>query len=255
MNERVLVKLGGSILTDKAGNCAINHDRLAAIAQAIAAWREDEVILVHGAGSCGHPEAKQHHLDIGLDQNNKQGIYVTHHAVRTLNDAVVSALRASGAEAIGIHPLDACVANNGRIISFECGAVELLVQHGIIPVLHGDVGMDRSRGACIISGDQLVRYLPQVMQIDRIGLATDVPGVLDGSGSVVPRIDRASACALDIGTSGNTDVTGGMRGKIEELLALADSGIVSHIFHVSRLSDFLAGREHGGTVVCPPPQD
>jgi isopentenyl phosphate kinase len=255
MKERVLVKLGGSIITDKSGTCEISHDRLSAIAQAICARNENGLILVHGAGSCGHPEAKRHHLDIGLDQHNKEGIYVTHHAVRTLNDAVVSALRAGGAEAIGIHPLDACVANNGRIISFECGAVELLVQHGIIPVLHGDVGMDRSRGACIISGDQLVRYLPQVMQIDRIGLATDVMGVLDGNMAVVPRIDRASACALNIGTSGNTDVTGGMKGKIEELLALADNGIASHIFHVSRLGDFLAARDHGGTVVCPSDQD
>jgi isopentenyl phosphate kinase len=255
MKERVLVKLGGSILTDKSGTCEINRDSLAAIAKDISAWKENEVILVHGAGSCGHPEAKHHHLDIGLDQNNKQGIYVTHHAVRILNDAVVSALRAHGAEAIGIHPLDACVANNGRIISFECGAVELLVQHGIIPVLHGDVGMDRSRGACIISGDQLVSYLPQVMQIDRIGLATDVSGVLDGQNAVVPWIDRTSVRELDIGTSGNTDVTGGMRGKIEELLALADRGIASHIFHVSRLGDFLAERDHGGTTVRPSRQD
>ncbi|MDG6258097.1 MAG: isopentenyl phosphate kinase [Methanomicrobiaceae archaeon] len=255
MKERVLVKLGGSIITDKSGDCEINHERLSGIARAICARNGNDLILVHGAGSCGHPEAKRHHLDIGLDQHNKQGIYVTHHAVRALNDAVVSALRAHGAEAIGIHPLDACVANNGRIISFECGAVELLVQHGIIPVLHGDVGMDRSRGACIISGDQLVRYLPQVLQIHRIGLATDVPGVLDGDNSVVRRIDRATACELNIGMSGNTDVTGGMKGKIEELLALAESGIVSHIFHVSRLADFLAGRDHGGTRVCPTGQD
>jgi isopentenyl phosphate kinase len=40
-----------------------------------------------------------------------------------------------------------------------------------------------------------------------------------------------------------------MKGKIDELLGLAKSGIVADIFHVSRLGDFLAGNDHGGTKV------
>jgi isopentenyl phosphate kinase len=40
-----------------------------------------------------------------------------------------------------------------------------------------------------------------------------------------------------------------MRGKIDELLGLADAGIGSDIFHVSRIPDFLKGSGHGGTIV------
>jgi isopentenyl phosphate kinase len=40
-----------------------------------------------------------------------------------------------------------------------------------------------------------------------------------------------------------------MRGKINELLGLAGAGIGSDIFHVSRISDFLAGTDHGGTKI------
>jgi isopentenyl phosphate kinase len=47
----------------------------------------------------------------------------------------------------------------------------------------------------------------------------------------------------------HTDVTGGMRGKINELLGLADAGIGSDIFHVSRVGDFLSGNDHGGTKI------
>jgi isopentenyl phosphate kinase len=47
----------------------------------------------------------------------------------------------------------------------------------------------------------------------------------------------------------HTDVTGGMRGKMNELLGLAQAGIESEIFHVSRISDFLAGTSTGGTLV------
>jgi isopentenyl phosphate kinase len=115
-------------------------------------------------------------------------------------------------------------------------------------VIHGDVVMDLSRGACIVSGDQLVRYLAAALLISRVGLATDVPGVLDG-GRVVPEITRQTIATLHIGDSLHTDVTGGMRGKIDELLALADAGTESEIFHVSRVRDFLCGAATGGTRV------
>jgi isopentenyl phosphate kinase len=44
-------------------------------------------------------------------------------------------------------------------------------------------------------------------------------------------------------------VTGGMEGKVRELLMLARNGTSSVIFHVDRIGDFLDGRPHGGTVV------
>ena len=118
----------------------------------------------------------------------------------------------------------------------------------MVPVIHGDVVMDLSKGACIVSGDQLVRYLAVGLAISRVGLATDVPGVLDGE-RVVPEITRDTMPTLRIGNSMHTDVTGGMRGKINELLELADAGIGADIFHVSRVADFLAGASHGGTMV------
>ncbi|MBN2735171.1 MAG: isopentenyl phosphate kinase family protein [Methanomicrobiaceae archaeon] len=248
MAELIILKLGGSVITDKSGRCSVDIERISALAEEISARKDIFPIIVHGAGSCGHPEAKEHHLDKGLDQTNKAGIFITHHAVRQLNDAVVNALRASGVEAVGLHPLDACTAKNGRLISFECGPIELLVKNGIVPVLHGDVAMDEERGACIVSGDQLISYLAGSISVDRIGLATDVPGVLE-DGRVISHIDAVSARNLKINESGNTDVTGGMRGKIDELLTLAEKGIESNIFHVSRTGDFLDGRDHGGTVV------
>jgi isopentenyl phosphate kinase len=62
-------------------------------------------------------------------------------------------------------------------------------------------------------------------------------------------ITRDSLQKLTIGSSNHTDVTGGMKGKIDELLGLADAGIGSEIFHVSRIPDFLCGAGHGGTIV------
>jgi len=248
MSDRVIIKLGGSILTDKSADCAINRKSLATIAAAVAAAGTEGIVIVHGAGSCGHPEAKRYRLDRGAAAGRTEGIFVTHRAVSGLNAEVVAALRGEGVAAIGVHPLHAGVAEDGRLVAFGCRQLEEMLALGMVPVIHGDVVMDLSRGACIVSGDQLVRYLATGLAVGRVGLATDVPGVLDG-GRVVPEITRQTAASLHIGDSQHTDVTGGMRGKIEELLGLADAGIGSDIFHVSRLADFLAGAPHGGTRV------
>jgi isopentenyl phosphate kinase len=248
MSDRIMLKLGGSVITDKSGDCVIDEGRLASIASSIAKARQGGLLIVHGAGSCGHPEAKRYRLDEGVTPGHADGVFVTHHAVLKLNMAVVAALREQGIDAVGIHPLHVAYADNGRLVAFEYRHLDRMLTLGIVPVIHGDVVMDHTRGTCIISGDQLVRYLAPRLGMHRVGLATDVPGVLDG-GVVVPAITPASISTLQIGSSSYTDVTGGMRGKINELLDLARSGIEAEIFHVSRISDFLSGRDCGGTNV------
>ena len=245
---RVVLKLGGSVVTDKAGDCAVRTDRIGECAGEIARRPGIQVILVHGAGSCGHPQAHRHRLDQGVPPGDLAGIPETHHAVADLNRAVVDALRRAGREAVGIHPLGHCVAASGRLQHPDWRQVGLMLSLGVTPVLHGDVVMDTVRGASIISGDQLVSSLARALSPDRVGLATDVPGVLGGTGAVVGRIRRGEGKGL-AGGSRNTDVTGGMEGKLEELLALADAGISSSIFHASRIGDFLDGHPHGGTTV------
>jgi isopentenyl phosphate kinase len=236
MSDRILLKLGGSVITDKGGDCTINRDRLGQVAAAIAGADLDDILIIHGAGSCGHPEARRYHLDRGAAAGQTEGIFVTHRAISRLIAAV------------GVHPLHAGVADKGRLVAFENRHLKKMLSLGMVPVIHGDVVMDLSQGACIVSGDQLVRYLAVALKCDRVGLATDVPGVLDG-GRVVPVITPETATALQIGNSLHTDVTGGMRGKMNELLELAQAGIGSDIFSVSQLKSFLAGTGHGGTQV------
>ncbi|WP_321506118.1 isopentenyl phosphate kinase [uncultured Methanoregula sp.] len=248
MSEPMILKLGGSVITDKSADCAVNRGCLAMIAAAIAQARTSGIVVIHGAGSCGHPEARRYHLDTGASRGQTDGIWVTHRVVSSLNDEVVRALREEGVAAVGIHPLHTAVADNGRLVSFEHRHLEKMLALGMVPVIHGDVVMDMTRGACIVSGDQLVRYLALALHITCVGLATDVPGVLDGN-RVVPKITRGTVLNLHIGNSKHTDVTGGMSGKLYELLELANAGIGSDIFHVSRTSDFLNGNDHGGTHV------
>ncbi|MBR1368504.1 uridylate kinase [Methanocalculus chunghsingensis] len=248
MSKTIVLKLGGSVITEKQNPGVIHTTRLQAIAETIAHHRDLPLIIVHGAGSCGHPEAHQYRIPDGVGRENAAGIGETHRAVAGLNSTVVSILRDAGIDAVGVHPLCGSFAEEGRLISFETRQLAMMADLGIVPVLHGDVVMDRKRGGCIISGDQLVLRIAEGVRAERVGLATDVAGVLS-EGEVVRMMTRSTADAVDLGDSEKMDVTGGMRGKVQELLALADTGIMSSIFHIERLGDFLAGDDHGGTEI------
>ncbi len=154
-------------------------------------------------------------------------------------------------EAVSIHPLHGCETSDGELIPHSAGHLRRMIELGLVPVIHGDVVMDQVRGACIVSGDQLIRVLAEDLEMDRVGLATDVPGLLAEDGSVVRELRRSMAHQVTIGRSDNIDVTGGMEGKIAELLSLADHGIRFEIFHISQIEAFLAGEEHGGTRILP----
>jgi len=108
--------------------------------------------------------------------------------------------------------------------------------------------MDRRAGASIISGDQLATYLAVRFRAARIGLGTAVDGVL-ADGAVVPLITRANFESVrpHIQGSEGTDVTGGMLGKVLELLAIKIE-IDSYIFNASKenvIAGFLSGGEPG----------
>ncbi|MCU0632113.1 MAG: isopentenyl phosphate kinase [Methanolinea sp.] len=247
MSEGLLLKLGGSVLTEKRRAGVADSQAIVKIAAEIAAYPDSPLCIVHGAGSFGHPEAHQYGLARGAGRNNRQGIAITHRAVCRLNQMMVGALLEAGADAIGIHPLSGSWARAGRLVSLETRPLQRLMEMGIIPVLHGDVVMDEVQGAAIVSGDQIIRYLGEHLPFARIGLATDVQGVLSGDGRVITEISGIIDPEVIAGGSSHMDVTGGMGGKIRELQELASHGVPSEVFHVSRLPDFLHARPHGGT--------
>jgi isopentenyl phosphate kinase len=226
-----VLKIGGSILTDKTRGDAARQDEISRVAREIAS-RPEDLVLVHGAGSFGHIPAKKY----GLPQNvSPEGLRVTHDSVARLNDLMVKALSRAGVDSLPVHPLSCLLLSNGRIESFALGPLKAMLEDGLMPVLHGDVAMDATRKAGIVSGDQLVSYLAGALEAEVVAVGCDVEGVLL-SGKPLAEISRRDLPAMEsvIGGSGGVDVTGGMKGKLRELLDLADMGIDSVIFNAAK---------------------
>ena len=109
-----VLKIGGSILTDKSRELAPRQDEIARVALEISSCPED-LVLVHGAGSFGHIPAKKY----GLPQEfSRPGLRVTHGSVARLCDLVVEALGQAGVDCLPVHPLSCLVLRDGRIDRF-----------------------------------------------------------------------------------------------------------------------------------------
>ena len=77
-----LVKLGGSVITVKEKLLTPNIVAIQRLAKEIAESRVEELMIIHGGGSFGHPLAKQYAIQEGYkDPSQLKGIHKTHQAM------------------------------------------------------------------------------------------------------------------------------------------------------------------------------
>lgn len=244
-----ILKLGGSVVTEKDRRETVDADSLARAASAVADAAVDDLVVVHGGGSFGHPNAAERDVSSDSGTHDAGSIRAIHRAMGTLVRRVTDELGAEGVPAVPVRPFSAGYRSEAGAVELYTGSVETMLDEGFVPVLHGDVFATEDRGATIVSGDELVVSLATALDADRVGLCSTVPGVLDDDGAVVPRIERYADVEAVLGGSDATDVTGGMAAKVQALL---DAGVPAAIFGLDDLDGFLAG-EGVGTRVGPSP--
>lgn len=227
----MILKVGGSVLTDKTGERELDRQSFRRALDAVAGAPGD-LVLVHGAGSYGHPQAERH----ALHEGGREGVFETHSAVADLNRLVVDYLRDAGVNALPVHPLSCGVKNPELEVYDE--AVRLMAREGFLPVLHGDGVTHEGVGVSVVSGDDLVVELAE--RGERVGMCTSAGGVLDRGGEVLDRVSTMDEVE-ELGGEG-ADVTGGILAKVRKLLELPSGG---YVFGVDGIEEFLRGGEPG----------
>ena len=251
-----ILKLGGSVITDKDSPETVDDDALDSVVAAIAdsgvvtgdagSIAGDDgpagLIVVHGGGSFGHVHAAEHGVSTTDGTHDPAAVTAIHGAMKQLNSVVVDRLQAAGVPAVPVHPLSAAARDADAELSLPTAAVAGLRAEGFVPVLHGDVIAHAGKGVTVLSGDEIVTGLAERLGASRVGLCSTVPGVLDSDGDVIETIREFESVAAALGDSDSTDVSGGMAGKVRELLAL---GAPAHIFGPDAVAGFLADDDVG----------
>jgi isopentenyl phosphate kinase len=238
----VVLKLGGSVITEKTELETVAADRLGEFAAAIAESDVSDLVVVHGAGSFGHPAAAEHGASDTDGTEDAAAVRDIAWVMEDLNREVVGALADAGVPAVPVHPFSAGHRDEDAALSLLTGHVGTMLDEGFIPVLHGDILTHAGAGATILSGDEVVTHLVAELDADRVGLCSTVPGVLDDDGDVIPEISAFEDAASALGESDATDVTGGMAAKVKALL---DLGSPAFVFGPTALPAFLAGADAG----------
>src|SRR2546428_546689 len=247
----LLVKLGGSVLTDKARLRTARRAAIRRLASELAAVRQS-LLVVHGAGSYGHILARRHQLNQGgISVAKRIAASRVQQDVKELDGLVVNALLNVGIAAIPIAPSAVLSLNDGTVATADLTPFREFASMGFTPVTFGDVVRDGQRGIAICSGDVMMLELARAFRPERAIFATDVDGLFtadpkrrrDASLLEVARpqdLDR-----IEFSSASGTDVTGSIEGKLRRMFEIADHVGECRIVNgneKNRVRDALRGR-------------
>lgn len=255
----VILKLGGSIITDKrGGNPVVRARTVRRLAREIARGLHSPLILLYGAGSFGHPLAHQYRLSgRTLSVDALTGVAKTTSAVRRLGTALADILLEEGILVVPLQTSSFVREQKGRLIITNYSLIEDILSHGGIPLFGGDVIIADSQRTAIASADALASELTRHFHSQKILFATDVDGVYERFPKriheqplrTIHRKELQAMTASKTAKKTALDVTGAMTGKLRALLPLHNCTVT--IFNGLRpnvLAGVFRGETHGTSI-------
>lgn len=269
MSELRVLKIGGSVITNKSKEETPKPDQMRRISEEVKRSGVSKLVLIHGAGSFGHPQAKKY-----FESKDVRDALKTHAAVKRLNGMFLEALSDVGLEVVPVHPMSCAVMRGGVLRTMSLEPVRLALTKRVIPVLHGDICLDELRGFSILSGDEILVHVSAAFKASKAGAGVREDGVFAKQDSKIymlreitpsnfealrPEIEEFERFLLSesVATAAaeEHDVTGRMLSKVERLLGLATAhSVPSLIFNAEKEGNvlkFLRGEKVLGTVVSP----
>jgi isopentenyl phosphate kinase len=256
----ILVKLGGSVITDKAKLRTFKRPSCNRLAKELSLVKAP-MAIVHGAGSFGHIEAKKHSLHKGFKTSSQlHHVAAVQRDVRELNLRVLASLIDNSIRAVSVPPSSAAKFRGGMMRRFDPDTFGQMFDLGLTPVSFGDVVPDESMGFSICSGDLMMEALAKAFRPHIVVFCADVDGVFDADprrnkkARLIPEIDRTMIAGLKRSEPANADVTGSIYGKVERMLAIAkycEKCMIVNGNVPGRLGEAVSGRRVVSTVVIP----
>lgn len=247
----ILIKLGGSVITDKSTDYTFKADVVERLTDEIRSVLDGDYIIIHGGGSYGHPGASRYGLNTSAPKKPAKGMAEVQYHMRELNQLVLKIMLDAGIAAISLPGGLLCAYKDGDLYEIDSEIIFSLVDMGAVPVAFGDVVLDSVRGVSICSGDDLMMALAPYA--DKAVFVTDVDGIFkEGKLCTTFTSDMLPLDSTDTpGSKERIDVTGGMDGKARKMLEMSNI-CPSYLVNgnvAGRLKDFLNGNKTVSTEV------
>jgi isopentenyl phosphate kinase len=256
-----LIKLGGSVITNKDKECTFSYKPTRRLVEEMREFTEP-LIVTHGGGSFGHKKAYRYKLkgglvkDAGVDQI--AGFCEVQQDMRTLNHYVLDLMNKTGMKAAPVPTCSSVIFNDGELATVDFRMYDKIMALGAVPVGFGDVVFDTKRVFTICSADHLMYALAKEYRPAKVVFVTDVDGLFDKDPD-----DHSDARLIPLVTSledlpkglqpqyiDGKDVTGGMAAKARQAMAIAELGLEVWLVNgheEERLALVLEGKQVIGT--------
>lgn len=251
MRKLAVIKLGGSLITDKSRPLTLKREVLEEVAGTLEELsREWQLVLVHGGGSFGHFAVAQ------AGGSLRKLLSDVTHWMSALNLEVTSSLRARGLAAVGLPPIT-IARMEGRSCVVSTAVLRELLAAGTVPVSHGGV-VTGDAGFEILSGDTLASEVALQLRAGALVFVMDVDCVYMSDPRANPsarpvKVLTREAVKLVTGGSSGIDVTGGIQLKLREALRAAEGGVRVSLGGLRKLRAMVEGSEGSYTVVRATP--
>ncbi len=260
--ELLVIKLGGSLLTDKSTPYKLREEVIKVVAVEIKECIDlgliKSLVIVHGVGSIGHPPVLKYNLHKGF-RNKDQLISMskTQQIVNKFRETIATIFLEEGVPINLMHASSMVVGSKMVITDHAFSSLKGFLSLGMIPLIGGDMMFDTSMGFSVCSGDQLAVVLSRVLRAKQLLFATDVLGVFDKD----PKLGEHAQLLREIKINeiehlfsktietAKTDASGKMRGKLFSLTSIKDliqEGLKVAILSMNKkgvLKNYLKGEE------------
>lgn len=256
----ILIKLGGSVITDKDQIKSANIPKIKQLSKEIFEANkknEDLIILGHGGGSFPHPPAQKYQTINGfINQKGPYGLAEVRQACLELNLIVISELLRAGLPAVSLAPFNFLTTSKKKVWKIFLDPLTNMLKFQIMPVIFGDAISDDSIGCTIYSTETILNILASKLPsfgykpklVIEIG---KTKGVYGKNGKIIPEINQNNFAKTQLQLSGSesTDVTGGMVHKVQEAYDLAKKGVPTLIISADQgnLKKAILGQKVEGT--------
>jgi isopentenyl phosphate kinase len=250
----ILIKLGGSVITDKTSYKRFNAEQTSRLCNEIKASGKD-VMIVLGAGSFGHVIAKEFELQKGnLRKEQIPAVAKVSRDVRELINLVVSELIDAGIPAVAVPTGSCFIMDDNELLINDIKIINGYLKLGIMPIMSGDVVLDKKKGFGICSGDRVIDLLADLFSPERIIFVSDVDGLYDRdpkiskNAKLLKNVNEEVLREIPLETT-VADVTGSLHKKMEHMIGMCSDSrdcILVNGTVEGRLLSLLKGKD----VVC-----
>jgi isopentenyl phosphate kinase len=241
----IIIKLGGSILTDKNIPNSMRNDVIDSLISQISdnyqSSNQPNLIIIHGAGSFGHPIANSFSIQNGLNQNipnQTLGLTKTHQSVMKLNTKIVDSFLSRDIPVLSLTTSSVFFQEDSILKFTGIDQIGSLLKLGIIPILFGDILLHDTKNFSILSGDRVIYEICKSFsspmntkyKIEKIIFCFDKDGIIisntEKDSKVIQNIKSKDLDLISLKKFENSvDVTGNIRGKLEEIKKICNLGI------------------------------